>query len=640
MLTSQAFPNVTPPFQSANDVGQKKPIYYIKFGLVTGPLGTNSQILPTQYCTGPIKNQTVARKRYMSAPNTAPQQINRVTYVFSLSALTFNLQDINAEITSMISSYVIKNRLVSIYKGYEDIDEVAYIQVYQGQVNNCVRSQDGTFYTFTVTDAQKQLDTDILKGHTQLTKNFNPGDTIMHVNSSFYFAQSTDMNDGFGARNYLRINDFLFSYSGQAGGTLTDNTVTWSWIGGGTVTATTPQWLSGHAYVIGNMVFNTGNVYKCVIAGTSASSGGPNGYGTQGSIFFNIKQINLNASGNSLSQTIQAGAQVDNYINFQGNPVDIMLQIILSTGTGTNKTAGQTNYDVLPACQGIGVPISLVNVANFQKQRDRFISWIYFSNNFSEQVTGLKFFQQHIYRQAQCYLFTNKSGQLDINMVYYPLPQANPITIDLSNVKGIPQFNSNLQTGNDFYNEIDARWDYKPVGDLFVSNELFTQLGSQQTYEERSVMEIECRFVNSRDDGQKVVDRMINIMSQRFRNPLPLIQCDCFAQLQPINVGDKVLLNHPQVPNLNTGKLGGSYICEVVGSTPDYVNDVIHLTLFAIGLSTPKRYAVIGPAAPAGTPAYTSASSNKNYAYVSTVLASNSAIGQMSIGDDGYYITG
>lgn len=765
MLTSQAFSNVKPKFQIANDLGQKKPIYYIKFGLVTGPLGTSSQILPTQYCTGPIKNQTVARKRYMSAPNTAPQQINRVTFVFSLSALTFNLQDINAEITSMISSYVIKNRLVTIYKGYEDIDEADYITVYVGQVNNVARSQDGTFYTFTVTDVQKQIDTEILKGHAQLVRDFYPGDQAMYLTNSYYFANSTDMQDGLGPRNYVKINDCIFSYTGNASGILIDNLVTWTNIGSGVITASTPQWIAGKGYVtdntvtwmflgplsntltapawlqnhgysvgthvlannnvytcaitgtssavgtgpstvgynitnkvynlgfiyecvvagtsssaastlldgtcrwkwvsvgmptsgiaqwavttvyaVGNQVFNLGNIYICTQAGTSGAAGslgptgvaiGPNGGGSQASALFGVSQVVLNGNGASSQQTHQAGANVDNYILFQGNPVDIMLQIIMSTGTGTNYSGSGTNYDVFPSSQGIGVSPSMVNVTNFQNQKNRFISWMYFSNYFSDQVTALKFFQEHIFRQAQLYIFTNKSGQLDLSMAYYPLPQVNPITIDNSNVKGIPVFNSNLQTGNDFYNEVFASWDYQPMSDLFTNNEMFTQLASQQAYLERSVLSVDCKFVFSVNGGQKIINRMINIMMQRTKNPLPIIQCDCFAQLQPINVGDKVLLNHPQVPNLLTGKLGGSYICEVVGSSPDYVNDIVHLTLYAIGLSSNKRYAVIGPA---GLPTYPSATTaNKNYVYIGAVVPGNPQAGQQANGDDGYYISG
>lgn len=51
----------------------------------------------------------------------------------------------------------------------------------------------------------------------------------------------------------------------------------------GTVTfarAVPPAWTASKAYTIGQGVTNGGNVYQCIGAGTSASSGGPTGTGT------------------------------------------------------------------------------------------------------------------------------------------------------------------------------------------------------------------------------------------------------------------------------------------------------------------------------------------------------------------------
>lgn len=40
-----------------------------------------------------------------------------------------------------------------------------------------------------------------------------------------------------------------------------------------------PDWASGTAYLIGQVVLNGGNLYRCRAAGTSAGSGGPTGTG-------------------------------------------------------------------------------------------------------------------------------------------------------------------------------------------------------------------------------------------------------------------------------------------------------------------------------------------------------------------------
>jgi len=637
-LTPENFRDASSAFVRYNDQAQKRPVYYVVFGLVTGPLGTNSQVFPDQYCTGPIQGATVSRKRYMSAPTSAPNTINPLTGVSSLSSITFDLLDINNEITNAVASYTMKNRLVTIYKGYEGIDEQYYSSIYSGQINNWVLTADGTAYTFTVTDALKQLNTEILKGHTQLTRDFNPGDTTCFVTSSFYFAGSTDLGDGNGPRNYLKINNCLYSYTGKGSGIVLDNSITWQYIGQGTVTATTPQWLASHAYVVGNKVFNLGNIYKCVIAGTSASSGGPTGLGSANGAFYGLQQVVLSSNGQSGAQTNQSGSNVDNYVLFSGNPVDIMLQIILSTGVGTNYSGTGTNYDVLPANQGIGVPYSLVNITNFQNQKNRFLSWLTFSNYFHDQKTALKFFQDEIYQQAQLYLFTNKSGQLDLKVIYYPLPTNDYITLDDSNIIGIPQFNASLQTGNNYLNEIDFNYDYQPVADFYV-NQLITINGSSQnTYEESSVDSVDAKFINTRDRGFQIANRATNILFKRFSNPLPIITVRCFAQLQLVNPGDTIQLASTVTPNLLTGKRGGIVLCECLASAPDFRNDQVTLTLFATGYASNKRYAVIGTS---GLPNYTGATATQqNYAFLSTLVPGTSSLGYMSNGDPGYYIGG
>lgn len=761
-MTNVNFENGTTSYVIANNKNQKKPIFYVKFGLVVGPLGTNSQLLPNQYATGPIANPTMTRKLLLSKPTAAPTQLNLTNLVASLSSINFNLNDNNGEITTIVTSVTMKNRLTYIFKGYEGMSESDFISIYVGQIDNVVRSMDGTYYTFTVTDPQKSLTTDIFTGHAQLTQDFNPGDNFIFVNTSYYFAVATDLGDGFGLRNYLKIDSALFSYTGNAKNIVIDNNITWTYIGGGsptqapqwsqnhgqtqdgtvfweyaggttatqsaplwvhstvystgqqvsnagniyqctsggtsassgpgptvvgytigtkvynlgniyqcliggtsgslnigdgsaswryvspgTITGSTPQWLASHSYSVGNQVYNYGNIYQCVTAGTSNPSGGPSGiptpgpsgFGTTANVFYGIQQVVLNANGEATPQQHQAGAQVDNYVLFQGNPVDLMLQIIMSTGTGLNWSGTGTNYDVLPASQGIGVPYSLVNIANFQSQKGRFLSWINFYGFANDQTSAIKFFQDHFFVQTQCYIFTNKSGQLDFKAIYYPLPTDRVINIDITNdIQQTMRVDLNLQTSGDFLNEVVAVWDYQPIPDIYTSYQITDQLASQQTYCELATTTIECNFVVTHLDGNRIVNRMTNIMLKRFSNPLPVITMNAFSQLQLVNPGDTILLTSSQLPNYSIGGLGGSVLCEVITAGPDFANDRTQLTLFCVGFASNKRYGVIGPA---GMPNYPTASpTQKNYAFASALVPGNPEVGYQSNGDPGYYIGG
>lgn len=762
MLTQTNPTNVTPSYSRANNFGQKAPIYYVTFGLVTGPLGVNSAVVPYAFCTSPVQNASQTMYRYMSTPTSAPNTISLVQYQASLSQITFELQDQNSVVTGMVTNWTMKNRLVYLYKGYAWMNQADYAQIYVGQINDWAMNPDATGYIFTITDPQKQLTTDILKGHSQLVKDFTPSDTIAYLTTSFYFANSTDLQDGNGPRNYVKINDSLYSYIGNASGIIVDNLVTWTYIGHGTATASTPQWVGGKGYFtdngatwvflgpvtatltasawvantsyvlgntvsaggnvykcvgqgtsapsgvgptavgynIGNKVYNQGNVYQCVVAGTSSQNNfqdggiiwawvsyglptstilqwvasgvyaagvyvynqsniyyclqggtaasntsgplgiftGPTGQGSTASALYGMIQVVLNSNGATPSQVHQAGSKVDNYILFQGNPVTIMLQIIMSTGTGSNWSGTGTNYDVLPASQGIGVPWNLVNITGFTTKMNTFISWFYFSQFFMAQTNAIQFFQDHIFQQCQCFLFTNRSGQLDINFVYMALPTSNYTQIDDSNIIGIPQFDASLQTGNNFVNEVDVLWDYQTIADFYVNENIYINNASQQKYEECAISEVDCQFVQTQYKGGQIANRISNIMLNLYGNPLPIITVKCFAQLQPVNAGDTILLASSQVPNIFTGQRGGTVLCLCISAAPDYQNDQMTLTLYATGYATNKKYAVIGPA---GMPNYPNESTaQKNYVFISQLVAGNFSVGQMGNGDAGYYVTG
>lgn len=59
------------------------------------------------------------------------------------------------------------------------------------------------------------------------------------------------------------------------GTAIVDGTVTWSFVSQAGATV----WTASTAYVVGEHVYNLGNVYECTVAGTSAASGGPSGTG-------------------------------------------------------------------------------------------------------------------------------------------------------------------------------------------------------------------------------------------------------------------------------------------------------------------------------------------------------------------------
>lgn len=696
VFTATNFRNAPTAYLRANSQLNKQPIYYCTFGLVTGPGGTNSQALPAQFSTGPVLNASVSRARIMSPPRAFSSQINPVTFIGTLGQMTFDLQDQNGVITNMVASYTMKNRYVTIYRGFAFINESDYAVVFTGQIDDWQLSQDTTYYTFTVVDPLKMAQQPILNGNTTLSADWtvagsyqdntctwqyignqsaNPwksstsysvGSTVSNFGATFYcviagtsaatggpslpqtmtvssvygFASATDMNDGQGPRNYLKVDNNLFSYTGISGGTITDGSVVWNFTGayGVAPSGGSTAWAANTAYSTGNLVSNNNHIYSCATAGTSAPVGGPAGTGINGSqTFIGIRCLTLNNNGEIMAQTHQAGASVQNYVLYQGNPIDLILKILMSTGNGTNHGTG-TNYDVLPPGQGIGIPSTSINISNIVNNIRGQVADHVFFGYFKDQVKGLKFIQDHILPQILCFMYTNVNGQVDLSLPY-PAGSVDSITLDQTNIVGNPQFKANLQTGGYFYNDVDVSYDYQPIADFYANENVVIDGVSLATYREDIKLPITSQMIATYFKGFATVLRMQSIYLSFFKNPPPVIQCKTFDCMTLLNPGSLVYLNHPNMPNYQTGKRGGNFLCIVINAAPDYFDGAMNVTLLGIGFYQRKKYARWSPQSILNGgqfPTYTNSTSiQKRYGFWGTKVSNVYA--QQSNGDDGTY---
>jgi hypothetical protein len=599
-LTLYNFRNSNPAYLNDSNQLQKKPVYFCKFGLVTGPLGTNSQVLPFQFCTGPILSQTVARYRYMKNPMSSANQLDVINCTSTLSDMQFVLEDVNGFVSSMVSTYTMKNRLITVYAGYADIPESQYIPIYGGQVDNVQQTTDLTGWTITVTAGLKQLLNNILGGHTTLTADYHPGDNIAFVSQLNYFARMTDFSDGLGARNYIKIEESIYSYSGL-GTDVLDGTVFWQWRNpttspsGNTVWPSLKivPWAPTTTYAVGNIVNALGNIYKCVQSGTSGASA-PTSTGIP--MIWGMTLVQPNGNGVTVDSTHQASTAVDNFVLFQGNPITIMLQIILSTGDGTNHAVGATNYDAFPAQngggQGVGVPYSLVNISNFETLRNKYFSWMYFSQYLTDAVQAIQFFEDEFNRQICGWLFENLSGQVDFACFYVAQGTNDAIQIDDTNMVGKPQFNGNLQTGQTFTNEVFFQYDYSTGLDQYLSQLVVDQTDSQQKYEELSQLEIDSKMISSYYGGYQTALRSASIFNSLFSVPPPLITLNLLYGAHLLQPGMICYLQSKYLPNYKAGTRGGaSQLCICINAQPDYSTGKVQCVLLGIGFVEQRRFA-------------------------------------------------
>jgi hypothetical protein len=611
--TPLVFTNANPGYLAASNRLQKNPVYFCKFGLVTGPLfnNPNTQVLPDQYCTFPVISPTTARKRFMKNPTQASNQIDPVKCRSTLASLEFTINDVGGDITRVVTNYLMKNRQVTVYAGYANIPESQYVPIYGGQIDDWKYTNDLTGITFVVAGGLKQLLTNILSGHTTLVSNFNGAtknsngtsrkpDTVAYVTQLGQFAQSTNLLDGQGARNYIAIDNSIYSYAGL-GTDIADGTVIWHWAGYSNSTGASPlpvviyPWQPSTVYAFGFTITVAKNLYTCVQGGTSAGSGtGPSGQGQP--MFYGLTLVNPGGNGDTVGTNHSSGASVDNFILYQGNPLTLMLQIMLSTGKGTNWSGTGTNYDVLPPGQGVGIPYSLVNISNIESQRDQLIADMIFSGYLKDAIQGIKFFENEFLQQVCGWLFENNTGHADVAMFNVAYGTQQAIILDDSLIIGNPQFDANLATGQMFYNEIYFQYDPVPVGsnsqNSFNSMLPVLQTDSQQAFQEASSLEVDCNMVTSWFNGYQISLRAATIFNSLFSTPPPKITVKLLYGAHLLQPGQVCYLSSKFLPNYKTGlKDNQPQLCVCINAQPDYNAGYVQAVLLGTGMVENRRFA-------------------------------------------------
>lgn len=337
---------------------------------------------------------------------------------------------------------------------------------------------------------------------------------------------------------------------------------------------------------------------------------------------------------------------IGNMCVLQDNPLNIALQILTSTGAGTNGP-----YDVLPANMGLAIDQSLVNVAQFEHMRDTWMPGVTFRFEEFASVQGKQFLEEQVYTFCNAYPVIDNNGLLSVNVYVPPLPnQINPEVNDKVLAQP-PTFSGNVFS-TFFYNEIDFSYDYNVLTDLNNSSPnsstgpydkrvFYEDPASQATFEQAATKVWQSRGVRSALMTNQRIGRIATRFLKRFSVPSPLIMAKVFYEARLLQQADIIPLTSAHIPNLDTGEMGvKSRLMEILGIAPDYLNGAQTLTLLDTGYSYQRKYGAISPSAkpPINFPNFPAASaSQRNYAFIS--MKTGPSAGIMGDGSDGYYIT-
>ena len=554
---------------------QKVPVYYVSFGAV----GSGSYVpsIPTEFATGRIMAATKIRKTIMSVPMGGGQSISELAGSSTISSMSFNLLDTDGEITKMINTYPMKNRVVTLYAGYDDVPEPEFIILFRGVLNNISTTQDGTAWSFTVADFQRLTKTAKFTASTVTLSSIDENALTVTIpaspTSSFpWFAPQTIQGNR-GPVNFMKIDDEIIGYRSI-------------------VTSITGD-------------YNTVNIYGRGLMGTTKNKH-------------------------------DAGASVTNAILLDGNPLDIMLWLMTSkTGDGTNGT-----YDVLPAGQGVGIDVDFVLVDDIERQRDRFISGTRFQFLITESTDIKSFIETEILKVLNGYPVVKNDGRLTVKLYTPPFPVDVVAAFDETNIIAAPSFDMRLQSNSGFINVIDFKYDHDANAGEFYSQKIIVDGDSVTESEENAVFKVESKGLRGGFvfQGETIVQRFANMVFQRYSKGCPGISVQTFYSKHLCEMGDSVTIKSAYVPNSFQRLMNGDpIICEVVNKAIDYQSGRLTFNLKAAGFNFNDRWFIISPSDQVGYDTATDAE-KASFGFISSELSPTVGI-MGDTGDPGYKIT-
>lgn len=318
-------------------------------------------------------------------------------------------------------------------------------------------------------------------------------------------------------------------------------------------------------------------------------------------------EINLYDIQRALRRVIFLEATSDVPVLLTGNPINIALQLLTSTGTGTNGA-----YDVLPAVNGLGIPVAMIDVAGLEALRDAEYAGETYDFSITEPAQGKAFIEEELWATMNAYPVVRQDGKIGARR-YKQTGSPLSVTLDRSTI-------CDLQwriTDQNIINVIEFHYDWNldDAKGIYSKRQTYTQVVSKNKYGRRPSMVIKSKGLKTAIGAQPILDARAWEVMKRFAEPAVALVVSTFYRHHVLEAGDIVRLTHPDVPNPRTGQRGFTdEPVQILDISPNFATGQVRLTLLWVNgmplvdapegdgaFQTPdQRSDTVAPATPTG----------------------------------------
>ncbi len=287
----------------------------------------------------------------------------------------------------------------------------------------------------------------------------------------------------------------------------------------------------------------------------------------------------------------------DTPVTVQGNPINILLAVLTSTGAGTNG-----DYDWYAAENGLGLTDEAINVSDLETQRD---DWYpgdsqYRREVIEEPIVALEWIEA-LCKELNAYPVIDGRGRFSIKPFKPPLAATDLVqSFNQDNIiDPVPQWNANFDA---LINEVELYYDWDDTDDEFTSEAVYAETTSLNNRGPgREPLTIKSKGLHTTHPGS-IAGRAADILATRknrvfgrWATPPVKLRFKTLFSRWLSEAGDVVPFTHPLVPDLAAGTRGyTNERMEVINRNVDWKKGEVGFELLATGFAR-GTYAVISP---------------------------------------------
>lgn len=269
---------------------------------------------------------------------------------------------------------------------------------------------------------------------------------------------------------------------------------------------------------------------------------------------------------NSVPVKHESNSEVFHAEKIQGNPVDILLRILISGG-------GAGTYDTLQS--GLGIDLNLIDIAEITALRDEFFLGQEYELVLYDIDSALKFLERELLMPCNLRFRYSRNSLISLAILDRAVFVEQQDVINEDSITKFPKWSVD---GDKINNVIEVQWDFDEGSNLFRNRSVFRDEASIAEYGEQQSIKYSFKGIQADLDGQAIVEDFATNLLRRLSVPTPEVQINTHVDKSLQTIGDKTLLESRQIPSSN-GTLNFGSEMEIISRSFNFITGDVQFKL-------------------------------------------------------------